>query len=342
MPRRVSVLASLVVLAAVLGHTGCAAPGDATVATGAADTAGAADPLPSWRDGAAKAAIVEYLDAVTDPAGPDFVPVAERIAVVDNDGTLWCEQPADPSTLFQVSLLRSLAREGRIDADEMPLSAWLAGDDDALRRHGMSDAYAALNAAFAGLPVAAYRDSVRSFLARARHPEFGVPYPDLYYLPMLDLVRLLELRRFQVWVSTGAEQDFVRAYLEPVTGLPPERLIGTWTTPVYSVADDGAVAMIRGAARTYNGREHKPVNIETRIGRRPIFAAGNSDNDEPMCRWTLAGERRALALWIDHDDAEREYLADGGVDRIAALCREHPAAIAVSMRRDWVRVFAAR
>ncbi|MEZ4386952.1 MAG: HAD family hydrolase [Candidatus Krumholzibacteriia bacterium] len=299
----------------------------------------AADPLPSWNDAGARAAILDFVAAVSDPASPDFVPVAARIAVFDNDGTSWCERPGYGPTRFQVSLLRSLVDRGQVDRDAMPFRAWLADDRDALREFGWNEAYRQMNAQFAGMPVSAYRDSVRAFLGRERHERFGVPLTDLYYRPMRELKAFLEAHGFQVWVVTGGAQDFVRAYLEEAFGVPPERVIGTWTTPVYEAHDDGRVTMVRGAEQVSNGHEHKPAHIELRIGRRPILAVGNNDNDEPMCRWTLGGERRALALWIHHDDPDREYAYDRGAERMAGLCRDHAAAHEVSMRRDWRRVF---
>jgi hypothetical protein len=166
-----------------------------------------------------------------------------------------------------------------------------------------------------------------------------VPPTELYYIPMLELYRLLAAHDFQVWVVTGGEQAFVRSYLEEVAGVPPERVIGSWTPPVYHEQEDGTVRMVRGDGQVYNGHEHKPANIELRIGRRPIFAAGNSDNDQAMCRWTVSGRRRSLALWIRHDDAAREYAYDRGTGGIAALAAGHPAVFEVSMARDWVRIF---
>ncbi len=298
-----------------------------------------ADTLPSWRDTPVREAILDWLTAVTDEEGPDFIPVPERIAVFDNDGTSWCERPDYGPTAFQVHLARSLAARGQIDGTAMPFAAWFADDRDALRAFGWSEAYVQMNAAFAGMPVTAYRDSARAWLARERHPRFGVPHTDLYYRPMLELMRLLEGRGFQVWIVTGGAQDFVRSYSEAVVGIPPERVIGSWTQPVYVKNDDGTVTIVRGDAQVYNGHEHKPANIEARIGRRPVFAAGNSNNDEPMCRYAVTGARRGLALWIEHDDAEREY-AYGRPGRMGALCDDHPAAHAVSMKRDWAQVFA--
>ena len=300
----------------------------------------AADPLPSWHEGEVKTAILAWVEAVTAAAGPDAIPVAERIAVFDNDGTSWCERPDYGSTAFQVSLARSLAARGAVDAGTMPFKAWFADDIDALREFGWSEAYAQMNAAFAGMTVAAYRDSARAWLDRTTHPRFAARRTELYYQPMLELMRLLEARGFQVWIVTGSAQDFVRSFSEDVVGIPPERVIGTWTQATYVKNDDGTVTLLRGETQFDNGYERKPANIEARIGRRPVFAAGNSNNDEPMCRYAVTGPRRGLAIWIRHDDAEREY-AYGRPGRIGELCDEHPAAHAVSMQRDWARVFAA-
>ena len=302
-------------------------------------TAATADSLPSWNEGPVKAAILDWLAAVTDTAGTDFIPVPERIAVLDNDGTSWCERPDGAPGDFQVDLARGLAARGLVDAGAMPFKAWFADDRGALREYGWRESYSQLSAAFAGMPVTAYRDSARAWLDRHRHADFGVPYTDLYYLPMLELMRLLEQHDFQVWIVTAAAQDFTRAFSEEVIGIPPERIIGTWVEAVYVEHADGTASLVRGEAETYNGHEHKAANIEARIGRRPVFAAGNSNNDEAMCRYAVTGARRGLAIWIEHDDKEREY-EYGRPGRIGELCAEHPAAHAVSMKKDWARVFA--
>lgn len=298
-----------------------------------------AEPLASWNDGPPKEAVTSWLAAITDPEGADFIPVAERVAVFDNDGTSWCERPDYAPTSFQVSLARSMAAQGKADPDSMPFKAWFANDRDALREYGYGQAYVEMNASFAGMPVSAYRDSARAWLDRERHSRFGVRYTDLYFVPMMELKDLLLAHGFQVWVVTGAAQDFVRSYSEQVIGIPPERVIGTWTTPVYEKAEDGTATLVRGALQTYNGHENKPAHIEQRIGRRPVFAAGNSNNDESMCRYAVTGERRGMALWVHHDDSGREYDYDRGTSRIAELCDQHPGAFEVSIKRDWTRVF---
>ncbi len=298
-----------------------------------------ADSLPSWQDRDAKRAILAWIESITTADGPDFIPVADRIAVFDNDGTSWCERPGFPSAEFQVSLARSLASQGLVDPDTMPFKAWFANDRDALRKYGFRQAYGELNAAFAGMPVAAYRDSAAAWLQRTKHENFQVPHTELYYLAMLELKDLLLVNGFDVWLVTGAVQGFVRSYSEAVLGIPPGQVIGTWTQPVFHEID-GEGVLLRGAEQNYNGHENKPAAIETRIGKRPVFAAGNSNNDQPMMRWVVTGQYRALALWVRHDDQEREYRYDRGTDRIAGLVEEHPSVFEVSIKKDWVHVFA--
>jgi phosphoserine phosphatase len=299
--------------------------------------AAAAD-LALWNDGPVRTDILDYLAAVTDPDHPDFIPVAERVAVLDNDGTFWCERPDYASTMFQRSLLISMIDQGKVDGARAPYPAWRAYDRDALRAFGWSEAYRRMNMAFAGMPVATYRDSATAWLDRHPHSEFQVRHTELYYRPMLELARLLEANGFQVWVVTGAAQDFVRSYIEQAAGIPPERVIGSWT-PARTVLENDTITVVRDSVQVYNGYQAKTANIETRIGRRPVFAAGNSNNDHPMCLYAVTGPRRGLALWIHHDDREREYDYDRGTDRIRRLTEQHPDAHEVSIRRHWRRVF---
>ena len=195
-----------------------------------------------------------------------------------------------------------------------------------------------MNHAFGGMPVAAYRDSAKAFMERYIHPRYKVLLPRLYYAPMLELAALLEEYGFQLWVVTGSEQDFIRSYLEAATGVPPERVIGTWT-PAVSSQDGEEIKLVRGTVQVYNGHQAKPGNIDTRIGRRPLLVVGNSDNDQPMCRYAVTGEHPGLALWIHHDDSEREYEYDEGTDDIADLVQEKDSAWRISMKKDWKQVF---
>lgn len=296
------------------------------------------DPLPSWNDTPVKQAIIHWLEAVTDPTGPDFVPVPERVAVFDNDGTFLCEKPRNPSSMFQVLMLRRQVEAGKVDGTIMPHRAWLADDRDALREFGYKKAYVEMNKAYAGMPVTAYRDSARAFIERSHHPRYKVPYSDLYYAPMLELATELRLHGFQLWVVTGSEQDFIRSFLEDATGVPPERIIGS-CTPAVAHEENGIVNLVRGDTQIYNGHEAKTANIETRMGRRPIFCVGNSNNDQSMCRYTATGPRRSLALWIHHDDAEREYAYDRSTSRIKELVQEKANVHEVSIQETWNTLF---
>ncbi len=179
-----------------------------------------ADELPSWNETPVKQAILDYVKAVTTPGSEDFVPQPERVAIFDNDGTFTCERPNYASTLFQAGLVRSLIAKGKIDDAKMPFKAWNAFDKDALKKYGWKAAYQEMNAAFGGMPVAAFRDSARAFMDRYVHPRYRVLLPRLYYAPMLELADLLTGHGFQLWVVTGSEQEFMRSFLEDATGVP--------------------------------------------------------------------------------------------------------------------------
>lgn len=298
-----------------------------------------ADELPSWSDGPVKAAVLEWITDVTDPGSGDFIPVPERVAVFDNDGTSSCERPRSLTSRCQLALLKNRAERGEIDGDAMPISAWLAEDRDALRAYGWSEAYRGRNAAFAGIEVTAFADSVRAWVEGSAHPRFGVPYDDLYYPAMAELRNLLASYGFQVWIVTGSTQGVIRAISEGAIGVPPERVIGSTSAMEYVVGEDGVGRVVRAVDQVSNTYENKPPNIETRIGRRPVFAAGNSNNDEPMSRYAVTGPRRGFVLWVHHDDPDREYEYDRGTDRMARLVAEQADAHEVSMKRDWVRLF---
>jgi len=297
-----------------------------------------ADELPSWNETPVKQAILDYVKAVTTPGSEDFVPQPERVAIFDNDGTFTCERPNYASTLFQAGLVRSLIAKGKIDDAKMPFKAWNAFDKDALKKYGWKAAYQEMNAAFAGMPVAAYRDSARAFMDRYVHPRYRVLLPRLYYAPMLELADLLTGHGFQLWVVTGSEQEFMRSFLEDATGVPPEKIIGSWT-PGVSTQEGKEIRIVRGTVQVYNGHEAKPGNIDTRIGRRPLFVVGNSDNDQPMCRYALTGERLGFALWVHHDDSKREYKYDKGTDDMADLVKDKDNAWRISMEKDWQQIF---
>ncbi|MCB1184373.1 haloacid dehalogenase-like hydrolase, partial [bacterium] len=219
-----------------------------------------ADELPSWRETPVRSALLAWLADVTREGGPDYIPPAERIAVFDNDGTSACERPHGGSSAFQKDLLRTFVAEGRADGADPVLAAWLADDRDALKAVGWTEAYARMNAAFAGMEMGAYRDSAWAWVARNPHERFGVPVDRLYYAPMIELKDLLEAHGFQVWIVTASTQEYIRAVAPAGFGIAPGRVIGTWTAGEYGV-EDGRSVLRRGAEQHNNGYENKPGSI---------------------------------------------------------------------------------
>ena len=273
--------------------------------------------LPSWNDGPARAALLEFVERAA------AVPPADRIAVVDNDGTLWCERPAYAQERF---LRDALAEQPALA--QLPLMEALLG-------------------VHAGLTVDEFAAAVASWFAEARHPRFGVPFDELVYVPMLELLELLRFHDFRVFVVTGGGVEFVRAVSERLYGVPPDDVVGS-AVEVRFERRDGRVVLVREAKLLGSPNEGAPkvVNIQAHIGRRPILAVGNSAGDREMLEYAHTGERPSLCLVIDHDDEEREYayagasVTDPGAESILDTAAAHGWTV-VSMRDGWNRVFAA-
>ncbi|MGZ4608873.1 MAG: HAD family hydrolase [Actinomycetes bacterium] len=288
------------------------------------------EPLPSWHDGATKSAILAFVDAVTTP-GPAFVPPAERIATFDNDGTLWCEKPLYVQADFIFRRLREMAVADPTKASEQPWKAvvendqvWLAG----LLQH-IPELVKAVTQAYAGITTDAFAQIAAEFFATARHPTLHVPYTEVAYRPMRELISLLESNGFQVYVCSGGGRDFVRVVSQDIYGIPPERVIGSATTLEYR---DGDLYRTEGLEEPVDDGPGKPVHIWARIGRKPILAGGNADGDVPML------ETARLALLVHHDDGEREFAYDEGAK--VALDEAHARGwTVVSMRDDFAQVF---
>lgn len=293
-------------------------------------------PLPSWTDGATSEAIVQFVRRVTNPSSPMYVPADERIAVFDTDGTLWCEQPASALAFFVMHRLREAPPEAVQIMDRRLLEAARCGDFTPFQMLDLRELSEILLHSNAGLTPEQFVAQAHSFLARTVHPRFGVPFRDLTYRPMLELLAYLQAKDFRPFIVTGSGVEFVRAASEQLYGVPTERVAGA--TVDYSFARlDGKILVIR--TRTLLGEpgegEAKVRAIQHRIGLRPIFAAGNSAGDLEMLEYTDSGQHRSLCLLVDHDDAEREYAY--GAERDAT---PGGAWLSVSMRRDFRRVFA--
>ena len=299
--------------------------------------------LLSWSDGSAKSAIVDFVGRVTTD-GPDFVAPEARAAVFDNDGTLWCEKPAYIQLDF---LVRRLAEQAAADpalAAEQPYQAAAAGDlawfGDAVTKHYNGDDSAlkilagGILSAYAGMSVEDHADQIRAFFAEAQHPTLGRPYTACGYLPMVELLRYLEANGFTNYIVSGGGRDFMRPVTTSMYGVPPERVIGS------SVGLDFVDGQLKTTATPefLNDGPVKAVRIWGRVGRRPIFAAGNSNGDIEMLEYACAGTGPSLGMLVRHDDAEREFDYTAGADNALGLAAERGWAVA-SMRDDWTTVF---
>jgi phosphoserine phosphatase len=304
-----------------------------------------AEPLASWSDGQAKQTIIEFVAAVTEADSPDFVPEPERIAVFDNDGALWVEQPLYTQLAFVLERLRELAGDHPQWREEQPFKAALEGDKAALGEAGMAGVMQLLMATHAGMTSTEFDAIVADWLETARHPRFERPYTELVYQPMLELLEYLRENGFKTFIVSGGGIAFLRPWTERVYGIPPEQVVGSQIALEYNLVD-GEPSLVRQSEIAFvDDKAGKPVGIQRHIGRRPILAFGNSDGDYQMLEWTTAGEGRRLGLLLHHDDAEREYAYDreshmGRLDKGLDDAADK-GWILVSMQRDWARVFPA-
>jgi phosphoserine phosphatase len=302
-----------------------------------------ADTLPSWNDGPATAAIVEFVASVTADGGADYVPPEERIAVFDNDGTLWVEQPYYTQLAFALDRIRALAPEHPEWATTQPFKAVLENDLEALKASGIEGVVELVMASHAGMTTDEFEAIVEDWIAAAEHPRFELPYTELVYQPMLELLNYLQANGFETYIVSGGGIEFMRPWAEQAYGIPPEEVIGSSITTEFELRD-GAPGLVRQPEIDFiDDKAGKPVGIHRFIGRRPIAAFGNSDGDLQMLQWTTAGAGRRLGLIVHHDDAEREYAYDrdshvGHLDQ-ALDQAEARGWVVVSMKSAWNTVF---
>ena len=304
--------------------------------------------LASWRDTPARTAILDFVERVTTAGSTTFVPPAARVAVFDNDGTLWCERPTYAQALFLLERLGEQAAADPALADRPVVRALLAGDLAAAFAMGADVVGPVLLGTHAGWTAEAYATAASDWLGRARHPRFGVTWPELVYRPMLDLIDLLGAQGFRTFVVTGGGVEFVRSFAEAAYGIPPDDVVGT-AVETEVERRDGRLTLVRRPALAHglvNEGEPKPRLIQAHVGVRPILAAGNSAGDAEMLEYASTGPLPSLALVIDHDDDEREYAYESrsATDATAEPILETAARLGwqvVSMRRDWATVFGA-
>jgi phosphoglycolate phosphatase-like HAD superfamily hydrolase len=266
-----------------------------------------ADPLPSWNDGEAKQAIVDFVDRVTEEGGSNFVPVEQRIATFDNDGTLWAEQPIYFQFAFAIDQVKALAPDHPEWRDRQPFEAVIEGELAALAASGEKGLLEIVAATHTGMTTEEFSATVAEWLATARHPRFDRPYTELAYQPMLELLAYLRERGFKTFIVSGGGIEFMRVFTERVYGIPPEQVVGSSGVVKFEMGPDGEPVLIKEAKVEFvDDGPGKPVGINRFIGRRPIMAFGNSDGDLQMLQWTTAGDGPRFGLIVHHDDAERE------------------------------------
>jgi phosphoglycolate phosphatase-like HAD superfamily hydrolase len=304
----------------------------------------AADPLPSWNEGAVKQSIVEFVDKVTKEGSPDFVPPEERIATFDNDGTLWCEQPMYFQLLFALDRVKALAPQHPEWKTKEPFASLLKGDLKGALAGGERAILEIIVVTHAGMTTAEFEQIVKEWIATAKHPKFKRPYTECVYQPMIELLAYLRANGFKTFIVSGGGIEFMRPWTEKVYGIPPEQVVGSSIKTKYEWRDGKPVLMRLPEMNFIDDKTGKPVGINSHIGRRPIAAFGNSDGDQQMLEWTQAGSGARLMMLVHHDDAVREF-AYGAESKIGTFSdvlmaeAKKDAWTVISMKNDWKVIF---
>jgi len=315
-----------------------------------AQTATTARLLPSWNDGPAKQAIFDFVRATTDQSTLSYVLPKDRIAVFDQDGTLWVEHPMYTQVVYCLERVPAVVAKKPELRNVEPFKTVLSGNREAMAKLSMRDLEKILAATLTGMSVEEFNDEARKWLETARHPRWNRPYTELVYQPMLEVLRYLRDNAYKTYIVTGGGQDFVRVYAEKVYGIPPERVVGTAGGTKFGYAKDGKPFLTKEAKLLLNDNNAgKPEGIHLMVGRRPYVAFGNSTGDRQMLEWTGAGSGARLKMLLLHDDAAREYaygpaqgLPDSKVGTFTPTLYDEAKKkdwTVISMKNDWRRVF---
>jgi phosphoserine phosphatase len=305
--------------------------------------ANAADPLASWNEGPAKKAILEFVAAVTEKGGKDYVDPAERIATFDNDGTLWVESPMYTQVLFAFDRVKKLAPQHPEWKTEQPFKALLEGDMKTVGESGMKGMMEMIIATYSGKTAEEFEDEVKGWLATKQQNKFKRLYTELVYQPQLELLAYLRANGFKTFIVSGGGIVFMRTFSEKVYGIPPEQVVGSSVVTKFEENDGDAKLVVQPKINFVNDKAGKPIGIYQHIGRRPILAFGNSDSDMQMIQYTRAGDGLRLGLFVHHTDADREYAYDrkshvGTLDKVLDQADANGWVI-VDMKKDWKKVF---
>jgi len=312
----------------------------------ASAVAHAQDPLPSWNDGPAKQAILDFVKATTDPSNQKFVPPEARIATFDQDGTTWVEQPMYTQVMYCMERVPVVVAKKPELKDVEPFKTVLSGNREAMAKLSMPDLMKILAATLTGMTVDEFNAEVKKWIETARHPRWKRPYTELVYQPMLEVMKFFRANGYKTYFVTGGGQDFVRVYSEQVYGIPPEQVVGTAGGTNFGYDKSGRPILTKEPKLLLNDdKAGKPQGIHLMIGRRPVAAFGNSVGDKEMLEYTQAGGSARLMMLVYHDDGEREY-AYGPKSKVGtftdALMAEakQKGWIVISMKNDWKRIFA--
>jgi len=299
--------------------------------------------LESWNDGATKATIVEFVERVTDTSLPDYVPPAERVAVFDNDGTLWAEQPLYFQLIYALDRINATAADHPEWKTTQPFKAVLENDKEALVKSGKEGLMKLIAATHAGITENEFSSEVDAWLSTAKHPRFDVAYRELIYQPQVELLQYLRSNGFKTFIVSGGGIDYIRVFSQDAYGIPPEQVVGSSLKANFEMRDGKPVVVKVGELNFIDDKEGKPVGIHQHIGRKPVIAVGNSDGDLQMLQYTTIGRSPSLGVIIRHDDAEREYAydRDSHIGKLDKALDEAPRRgwVVVSMKNDWKRVF---
>jgi phosphoglycolate phosphatase-like HAD superfamily hydrolase len=323
---------------------------DRPVATLAQGQPGAGDPLPSWNDGAAKKAVLEFVRDTAAKGGPRYVPPEQRIATFDQDGTLWVEHPMYTQVVYCLDRVPAVVKEKPELKDKESFKTVLSGDREAIAKLPLKDLEEILVATLTGMSVDDFQADVKKWLATAKHPRYNRPYTELTYQPMLEVLKFFRANGYKTYIVTGGGQDFVRVYAEQVYGIPPEQVVGTMGGTKYGYDKAGKPFLTKEPKLLLNDNNGgKAEGIHLMIGRRPFAAFGNSTGDQQMLEYTTAGEGARLGMLLLHDDAKREYaygpaqgLPDSKVGTFTQALYDEAKKrgwVVVSMKDDWKRLF---
>lgn len=301
------------------------------------------DPLPSWNEGSTKQAIVEFVQSVSNQSSQNYVPVEDRIAVTDNDGTLWAEQPLYFQFLFAFDRVKAMVPRHPEWKDKMPFKALMENDMKAFAATGEKGLAEVMMTTHAGMSTDEFEKIVKDWIAAAKHPRFNRPFTDLVHQPMLELLAYLRENGFKVFIVSGGGIEFMRPWTEKVYGIPPERVVGSSIKLKWEIQDGKPVLIRLPDLDFIDDGPGKPAGIQKFIGRRPIAAFGNSDGDLQMLQWTAAGDGQRFMLLVHHTDAEREWSYDrdshvGKLDKALDEAQKQGWTV-VDTKKDWKRIF---